>query len=110
MKNSKRMFKLYGAFNLIITSNGRFCILLEGDLSAWERRIIIVRYEKPFNGQRIAEVEKYLLAKEASGILNWCVDGLKLLISDYHSPTWVWPATVSHRAPIYTDLPSDRER
>jgi len=47
------------------------------------RRIIIIRYDCPYTGQRIFEIDKYLLAKEAPGILNWCIDGLKLLFGDY---------------------------
>lgn len=83
-KGSNHRFTVYGVFNLIINSNSRLCILLEGDQSAWERRLVIVRYEKPYNGQRIFEIERWLLEREAAGILNWCIDGLKLLLQDYH--------------------------
>ena len=84
IKCSNHRFTIFGVFNLLITSNSRLRIFLEGDHSAWERRIIIVRYEKPFSGQKIFEVDKYLLQREAPGILNWCIDGLKLLIADYY--------------------------
>jgi len=83
-KGSNHRFTIYGIFNLIITSNSRLCILLEGDQSAWERRLAIVRYDKPYNGQRIFEIERYLLKEEAPGILNWCITGLQLLLADYH--------------------------
>lgn len=82
-KNSNQKFTIYGLFNLLITSNVRLQIHLDGDESAWERRLIIVRYDKVYNGQRIFEVEKYLLDKEAPGILNWCIDGLSMLYRDY---------------------------
>ena len=70
--------------SLLISSNARLCIRLEGDRSAWERRLIIVRYDRPYVGQRIFEVEKYLLKREAPGILIWCIEGLEMLIQDYH--------------------------
>lgn len=82
-KNSNQKFTIYGLFNLLITSNVRLRIYLDGDESAWERRLIIVRYDKVYNGQRIFEIEKYLLEKEAPGILNWCIDGLSMLYRDY---------------------------
>ena len=82
-KCSNQRFTVYGTFNLLITSNARLCIYLDGDQSAWERRIIIIRYDKPYTGRRIFEIDKYLLRTEASGILNWCIKGLSLLFQDY---------------------------
>jgi len=35
------------------------------------------------SGQKIFEIEKYLLAREASGILNWGINGLTMLFHDY---------------------------
>jgi P4 family phage/plasmid primase-like protien len=85
MKGSNQRFTIYGVFNLMITSNTRLHIRLEGDRSAWERRLSIVRYDKPYQGQRIAEVEKYLISRESSGILNWCIEGLQKLLEDYNA-------------------------
>jgi putative DNA primase/helicase len=83
LKKSNQRFPVRGVFNIFITSNCRLCIYLDGDQSAWGRRIIIIRYDCPYTGQRIFEIDKYLLAKEAPGILNWCIEGLKLLFRDY---------------------------
>jgi putative DNA primase/helicase len=83
MKSSNHSITVYGVFNLIITSNARLQICLDGDQSAWERRLIIIRYDKPFSGTKIFEIEKKLLSEEASGILNWCIKGLSLLFQDY---------------------------
>jgi phage/plasmid-associated DNA primase len=83
LKASNKRFTVHGIFNLLITSNSRLRILLEGDRSAWERRVFIVRYDTPYTGKRIFEIEKYLLKIEAPGVLNWCVTGLKLLFQDY---------------------------
>jgi putative DNA primase/helicase len=82
-KQSNNCFTVYGIFNLLVSSNARLRLLLEGDRSAWERRLFIVRYDKPFEGKRIFEIEKYLLEREAPGILNWCLTGLKMLFQDY---------------------------
>jgi phage/plasmid-associated DNA primase len=82
-KCSNQRFTVYGTFNLLITSNARLCIYLDGDQSAWERRLIIIRYDKPYVGRRIFEIDKQLLRTEASGILNWCIKGLALLFQDY---------------------------
>jgi hypothetical protein len=84
IKGSNHRFTIYGIFNMFLTSNSRLCVLMEGDYSAWERRLVIIRYDTRFIGQRIVEVQKYLLEKEASGILNWCIEGLQMLIADYH--------------------------
>jgi putative DNA primase/helicase len=85
LKGSNQRFTIYGLFNLMITSNARLHIRLEGDRSAWERRLSIVRYDQPYKGKRIAEVDKYLVAREAPGILNWCIEGLQKLLDDYHA-------------------------
>ncbi len=83
IKGSNQRFTVYGRFNLVITSNARLCVFLDGDQSAWERRILIVRHDAPFTGKKIFEIEKYLLDRESSGILNWCIKGLGMLFHDY---------------------------
>jgi phage/plasmid-associated DNA primase len=83
LKGSNNKFHIYGIFNLVITSNGRLFLYLDSDQSAWQRRLLIARYEKPYDGKRIFEIDKYLLTREASGILNWCIEGLQMLLDDY---------------------------
>ena len=82
-KGSNHRFTIKGRFNLMITANTRLCIYLDSDETAWERRLAIVRYNTPFTGQRIFDIDQYLLSREAPGILNWCVKGGKLLFQDY---------------------------
>ena len=82
-KGSNSDFYVYGTFNIILTSNVRLRMRLDEDRKAWERRTMIVRYDKPYEGERIFEIDKRLLETEAAGILNWCIDGLKLLFQDY---------------------------
>jgi phage/plasmid-associated DNA primase len=82
-KRSNERFPVQGIFNIFITSNCRLCIFVDGDQKAWERRIIIIRFDKPYVGQRMFEIHKYLLDREAPGILNWCISGLSMLFGDY---------------------------
>jgi phage/plasmid-associated DNA primase len=83
LKCSNEEFKIYGNFNLVITSNNRLYIRIDSDQKAWERRLLIARYETVYNGQRIFDVDRYLLRMEAPGILNWCIEGLQMLLADY---------------------------
>jgi P4 family phage/plasmid primase-like protien len=81
-KTSNKEILINGNFNVMITSNSRLRVRLEGDRSAWERRLAIAKYEKPFKGNKIPDVDKLLLQTEGSGILNWFLEGaLELLES-----------------------------
>ena len=82
LKGSNGIFPIYGIFNLVITSNSRLHLHLDEDVGAWRRRLLIARYEKPFEGERIFEIHKYLLAREGPGILNFYLEGLQMLLSD----------------------------
>jgi putative DNA primase/helicase len=82
LKRSNGVFPIYGTFNLVITSNSRLHIHLEEDSGAWRRRLLIARYETPFRGDRIFEIHKHLLAQEGPGIINFCLEGLQMLLSD----------------------------
>jgi putative DNA primase/helicase len=81
-KRSNDGNSISGVFNIIVTANSRLKVKLEGDESAWERRLIIVSYPTPFTGKRIPEIEKKLLNEEGPGILNWCLTGLMKLFKD----------------------------
>jgi putative DNA primase/helicase len=81
-KGSNQTIYVDGNFNILITSNSRLRVNLEGDQSAWRRRITIARAEKPFPGKKIPEIHEWLLSTEGSGILNWCLEGTKKLLRD----------------------------
>ena len=66
-------------FNVIVTSNSRLIVHLEGDVEAWQRRLAIIRYEKPKPANTIPDLDKQILEKESSGVLNWMLDGLYAL-------------------------------
>jgi P4 family phage/plasmid primase-like protien len=81
-KGGTGCFQLQGDFNVIITSNARLKVRLQGDLGAWKRRITIVRYEAPPPAKRIPDFGSYLARTEGSGILNWALLGAQKLLSE----------------------------
>lgn len=82
MKNGNGCFPVQGRFNLIITSNCRLRVRLQGDIGAWRRRMLIVRYEAPAPAKKIPDFADVLIREEGSGILNWALKGLALLLAD----------------------------
>jgi len=82
LKNSNHGFTINGYFNVWISCNARLRIALEGDASAWLRRLLIARYEEAYQGQKIPDIHLKLLGEEAPGILNWMLEGLSLLLAD----------------------------
>jgi P4 family phage/plasmid primase-like protien len=76
-----------GVFNVVITSNARLRVHLDGDDKAWARRLLVVKYERPKPEKAIPDFAQKLLAEEGSGILRWAVEGAhRLLASDYCFP------------------------
>ena len=73
---------LKGDFNLGITCNADLNIRLEGDLGAWRRRMMVVRYERAAPARRVADFADRLLAEEGAGILRWMVEGAIALLDD----------------------------
>jgi phage/plasmid-associated DNA primase len=81
LKGSNASPSLKCEFNVIVTSNSRLQVHLEGDVDAWQRRLAIVRYDKPKPANSIPDLDKRILETEASGVLNWMLDGLYALRS-----------------------------
>ena len=75
-KNSNESPSIFCKFNVIVTCNSRLTVHLEGDTDAWRRRLAIVEYRKPKPSNIIADLDKRILATEASGVLNWLLVGL----------------------------------
>src|SRR4029434_4417028 len=67
--------------NVVITSNARLKVRLQGDVGAWKRRITIVRYEAPPPSRKIPDFGAYLVRTEGSGILNWALLGAQKLLT-----------------------------
>jgi P4 family phage/plasmid primase-like protien len=79
LKSSMAAPSLTCEFNIIVTSNSRLVVHLEGDVAAWQRRLKIIRYEKPKPANVIPDLDKQIFQNEASGVLNWMLDGLYAL-------------------------------
>src|SRR5205823_7705241 len=53
-----------------------------GDVAAWRRRLLIVRYEGTAPKRKIPDFGEKLVKEEGSGILKWGLAGLNLLLAD----------------------------
>jgi P4 family phage/plasmid primase-like protien len=81
-KGGTGSFQFQGKFNILMTSNARLKINLQGDVGAWRRRMLIVRYEAPPPKRIIHEFADLLIREEGPGILNWALKGLGMLLQD----------------------------
>ena len=84
-KGSNREFQLRGEFGVAVSCNSRLRVKLDGDVDAWRRRLLIIRYEKPKPSKRILDFAKTLLGSQASGILRWMVQGAILHLRECDS-------------------------
>ena len=76
-------FPMFGNFNVVMTCNSRLRVRLDGDTSAWRRRLLIVRYENPPPKQRILDFHVQLLRDEGNGILRWALAGFVKLQAEF---------------------------
>ncbi|HWV98534.1 MAG TPA: DUF5906 domain-containing protein [Candidatus Acidoferrum sp.] len=81
-KGGTGSFQLQGTFNVLITSNARLHVRLQGDVGAWRRRLNIVRYEAPPPAKKISDFGSFLVRTEGSGILNWALLGAQKVLSE----------------------------
>jgi phage/plasmid-associated DNA primase len=81
-KNGNEHFQLRGCFNVAITCNARLTVRLKGDVGAWERRILLLQYERPKPKKRIADFASRLISEEGPGILNWMAVGAKKYMAE----------------------------
>ena len=81
-KNSNKRVSVEGNFNIIITSNNTLRMKFDGDLEAWRRRILIIKYQSAPPKEKITDFDDLLIEEEGSGILNWIMEGAKKLIQN----------------------------
>jgi phage/plasmid-associated DNA primase len=81
-KNGTGSFPFQGNFCTIVTSNTRLRVRLCGDIGAWRRRLLIIRYEAPPPKKKIPDFGELLAREEGSGILNFAIAGLDMLLKD----------------------------
>ena len=75
-------FPMQGNFCVIVTSNTRLRVRLFGDVGAWRRRILIIRYEAPPPKKIIPDFGALLVREEGPGILNFFIAGLDMVLRD----------------------------
>lgn len=66
---------LRGTFFIIITANSRLMIKLQGDQSAWRRRLVVYEFSRKAPEKRIPNFDQVLLQEEGEGILAWLIAG-----------------------------------
>ena len=81
-KNGTGSFPFQGNFCILITSNSRLRVYLDGDIKAWKRRLTIVRVKDSVPPKNIPHFADLLIQEEGSGILNWGLDGLRMALED----------------------------
>jgi P4 family phage/plasmid primase-like protien len=81
-KGGNDVFQIEGKFNMLMTSNCRLKVKLQGDVGAWRRRMLIARYELPPPKVKIPNFGELLIREEGPGILNWALNGLRMLLKD----------------------------
>jgi len=82
-KGGTGSFPILGNFCIVINSNTRLQVTLDGDIEAWRRRLLIIRFETPIITKRIPEFDQVLLKDEGSGIINFALEGLKKIFNDF---------------------------
>jgi phage/plasmid-associated DNA primase len=81
-KGGTGCFQMQGHFNVLITSNARLKVRLQGDVGAWRRRLNIVRYEAPPPVKKVPDFGAFLVRTEGSGILNWALLGAQKVLRE----------------------------
>ncbi|MCP4986065.1 MAG: hypothetical protein GY928_08345 [Colwellia sp.] len=81
-KGGTDSFPMCGNYCIVITSNSRLQVRLDGDIGAWRRRLLIVRFEGPKPKKKIPNFADVLIEQEGSGILNFALSGLGMVLED----------------------------
>jgi P4 family phage/plasmid primase-like protien len=75
IKHQNRRVSLKGPFNIAITSNSDLFIKLQGDATAWQRRLIIIKFRKKPDLEVENKLSEKMFKDEGSVILNWMIQG-----------------------------------
>ena len=75
-------FQIQGTFCVVVTSNSRLRVRLSGDVGAWRRRLLIVRYDAPPPKKKIPDFGAKLVREEGAGILNFFISGLDMVLRE----------------------------
>ena len=82
-KRSNWVGSFRGYLNVVVVSNSRQPIRIDGDREAWERRVRSVHFHQPeVKPDPIRDYDCILAKEEGSGILNFALQGLAQIIED----------------------------
>ena len=82
LKNGNDRSFIVGGYNVAVTTNARLRVRLDGDGSAWSRRIVIIPFTRTTDIVPIPNFPQVLLRDEGPGILNWMLDGAMRLLDE----------------------------
>jgi len=82
LKGSNARPEITAQYNVVVTSNSDLRVRLDRDIEAWRRRLRIIRFTKPNFSNPIADLSEQILKTEASGVLNFMLDGLDRFRAD----------------------------
>jgi P4 family phage/plasmid primase-like protien len=82
LKGENQSVRLKGMFNVCVTSNRRQRVALDGDHDAWGRRLKVVEFTRVVEKVN-PDLAEQIVKKEASGVINWMVQGLIALRRDF---------------------------
>lgn len=81
-KNGTGSFTFKGIFCVLITCNSRLHVRLNGDVGAWQRRLLIIKFDGSRPAKNIPNFSDLLVKDEGSGILNFALKGLALVLRE----------------------------
>jgi P4 family phage/plasmid primase-like protien len=82
VKGDDGRMTLQGHYPVILACNGKPRIHLDQDTDAWLRRLVILSLKTPTHEQHFGKMAELILKTEASGILNWLLEGRGKLAKD----------------------------
>lgn len=63
--------------DVLVSSNSRLRVRLDGDVTAWRRRLLIVTYAGARPSKPIPDYDQLLIREEGAGILLWALQGAR---------------------------------
>jgi len=82
VKSSDGRLVVEGHYPVILSCNGKPRIHLDSDTDAWLRRLVVLSLKTPTHEQHFGKMAELILKTEASGILNWLLEGRSKLAKD----------------------------
>ena len=63
--------------DILVSSNSRLRVRLDGDATAWRRRLLIITYTGTPPAKPIPDYDQLLIREEGEGILLWALEGAR---------------------------------